>query len=329
MNADPWQREFDVAVRAVRDGAFLARDIRQRVGAGALVKADHSPVTVADFAVQALVAHRLAETFPDVPLVAEEDAAALRAPAGQTMLESVLAALRAAALDLDSTGVLDLIDRGRATPKERFWTLDPVDGTQGFVRGDHYAVALALIVRGRVEIGLIGCPERVFTDEPRAIAGSIAFAIRDRGAFRVPLTGGEITPLHVSSCLDPRLARVLRSFEAQHIDLDTFNGIVSALRVTAPAALMDSQAKHIVIAAGRADLLIRVPATKSFRDKIWDQAAGSLIIEEAGGRVTDLHGTPLDFGTGRLLTRNQGMIASNGLLHAAVLDACRGVMMER
>jgi 3'(2'), 5'-bisphosphate nucleotidase len=91
---------------------------------------------------------------------------------------------------------------------------------------------------------------------------------------------------------------------------------------------MDSQAKHVVLAAGRADLLIRVPATKSFRDKIWDQAAGSLIIEEAGGRVTDLHGTRLDFGTGRLMTRNEGMIASNGLLHAAVLDACRGVMTE-
>ena len=244
------------------------------------------------------------------------------------MLESVLAALQGAALHLDSNRVLDLIDRGRAVPTERFWTLDPVDGTQGFVRGDHYVVAVALIVRGRVEIGLIGCPELVLTDEPRDTAGSIAFAIRDRGAFRAPLTGGEITQLHVSSCLDPRLARVLRSFEAQHIDLDTFNAIVSILRVKAPAALMDSQAKHVVVAAGRADLLIRVPATKSFREKIWDQAAGSLIIEEAGGRVTDLRGARLDFGTGRLLTRNEGMIASNGLLHAALLDACRGVMTE-
>ena len=328
MNAAPWQREFDVAFRAVRDGALLARDIRQHVEAGAWLKADQSPVTVADFAVQALVAHRLAQTFPEVPLVAEEDAAALRATSGRTMLESVLAALQGAASDLDSNRVLDLIDRGRAVPTERFWTLDPVDGTQGFVRGDHYVVALALIVRGRVEIGLIGCPELVLSDEPRDTAGSIAFAIRDRGAFRAPLTGGEITQLHVSSCLDPQLARVLRSFEAQHIDLDTFNGIVSTLRVKAPAVLMDSQAKHVVIAAGRADLLIRVPATKSFREKIWDQAAGSLIIEEAGGRVTDLRGARLDFGTGRLLTRNEGMIASNGLLHAAVLDACRGVMTE-
>jgi len=328
MNASPWQGEFDVALHAVRAGAVLARDIRQHVGDRGLLKADQSPVTVADFAVQALVAHRLGEVFPEDPLVAEEDAAALRGPDGRTMLQLVQAALRHFAPELDPSRVLDMIDRGRGVPGERFWTLDPVDGTQGFVRGDQYVVALALIVRGRVEIGLIGCPELVFTDEPGAPAGSIAFATRDRGAFRTPLTGGEMTRLHVSSCLDPRLARVLRSFEAQHIDLDTFNGIVSALRVESPAALMDSQAKHVVLAAGRADLLIRVPATKSFRDKIWDQAAGSLIIEEAGGRVTDLHGTRLDFGTGRLMTRNEGMIASNGLLHAALLDACRGVLME-
>lgn len=54
MGANPWQREFDVAFRAVRDGAVPARDLRQHVGAGAMVKADHSPVTVADFAVKHL-----------------------------------------------------------------------------------------------------------------------------------------------------------------------------------------------------------------------------------------------------------------------------------
>jgi 3'(2'), 5'-bisphosphate nucleotidase len=84
---------------------------------------------------------------------------------------------------------------------------------------------------------------------------------------------------------------------------------------------MDSQAKHALIAAGAADLLIRVPASKTYRDKIWDQAAGSLLIEEAGGRVTDLNGVPLEFGVGRLLSGNEGVIASNGHLHDAVIEA--------
>jgi hypothetical protein len=56
---------------------------------------------------------------------------------------------------------------------------------------------------------------------------------------------------------------------------------------------------------------------------IWDQAAGALLVEEAGGRVSDLHGLPLDFTTGRHLLRNTGLIASNGLLHDAVLGVVR------
>jgi 3'(2'), 5'-bisphosphate nucleotidase len=314
MNADPWQREFDVALRVVRDGALLARDIRQRIGDRAFLKADQSPVTVADFAVQALVAHRLGAMFPNDTLVAEEDATALRASAGRTMLQTVLAVVQRAAPDLDPTRVLDTIDRGRGAPGERFWTLDPVDGTQGFVRGGQYVVALALIVRGRVELGLLGCPELSLCDRPKDGVGAIACAVRNRGAFRASLTGHEFTPLRVSSCRDLHAAHVLRSFEADHIDLDTFNTIVRVLGVETQPALMDSQAKHAVIAAGRAELLIRIPATKSFRDKIWDQAAGSLIIEEAGGQVTDLRGARLDFETGRLLTRNEGVVDPSRVL---------------
>ena len=321
MNADPWQRELDVAFRAVRDGAVLARDLRRQIGQRALLKDDRSPVTVADFAVQALIAHRLAEMFPDDPLVAEEDAAALRAPGGRAMPQAVLAALQQAAPDLESSCVLDMIDRGRGTPGERFWTLDPIDGTQGFIRGDQYVVALALILREHVEIGLLGCPELSLTDRPGGTAGAIAFAVRNRGAFGASLTGDEFLPLRVSGCRDPRLAHVLRSFEAEHIDLDAFNEIITTMRVETPPMPMDSQAKHFVIASGRAEMLIRVPAAKAFCDKIWDQAAGSLIIEEAGGRVTDLHGAALDFGVGRLLSRNEGAIASNGLLHDAALVA--------
>lgn len=71
MNVDPWQSEFDVALAAVRDTTALARSIQQQqLGGPALVKADRSPVTVADFAVQALVAHRLGQEFPKDPLVA-------------------------------------------------------------------------------------------------------------------------------------------------------------------------------------------------------------------------------------------------------------------
>jgi 3'(2'), 5'-bisphosphate nucleotidase len=126
-------------------------------------------------------------------------------------------------------------------------------------------VALALIVRGHVEIGLLGCPELSLIDERRNSVGSIVFGVRNRGAFRSLLTGDEFAPLRVSSCREPRKARVLRSFEGEHIDLTTFNEIIRVLKVEASPTLMDSQAKHAVIAAGRADLLTEFPTRVSRR----------------------------------------------------------------
>lgn len=331
MNLELWQREFDVALGAVRNGAMLARDIRRQFGDQAFLKADRSPVTVADFAVQALVAHRLGQGFPDDPLVAEEDSASLRSPEAQPILRSVLDVLRHTTPDLEPDQVLEAIDRGRGSPGERFWTLDPVDGTQGFVRGDQYVVALALIVHDQVQIGMLGCPRLSLTPLGSGVTaadrqrdgGSLVFAVRNQGAFRESLTGGEFAPLHVSSRREPHLARVLRSVEINHIGIEAFNELFRTLAVEAPPVLMDSQAKHAVIAAGQADLLIRLPATRVFRDKIWDQAAGAIIIEEAGGRATDMRGNELDFGCGRTLARNEGMVGSNGHLHAAVIEALR------
>ena len=86
---------------------------------------------------------------------------------------------------------------------------------------------------------------------------------------------------------------------------------------------MDSQAKYAVLAAGKGDLLLRLlsPSRPDYREKIWDQAAGSIVLEEAGGKITDLHGKELDFRTGRSLTNNRGILASNGALHGAALQA--------
>jgi 3'(2'), 5'-bisphosphate nucleotidase len=86
---------------------------------------------------------------------------------------------------------------------------------------------------------------------------------------------------------------------------------------------MDSQAKFAILAAGKGDVIARLlsPAKPDYREKIWDQAAGSLLVEEAGGKVTDLHGQALDFSTGRELINNRGVLASNGRLHTVILNA--------
>jgi 3'(2'), 5'-bisphosphate nucleotidase len=107
--------------------------------------------------------------------------------------------------------------------------------------------------------------------------------------------------------------------------------LVSILGTTVDPVLMDSQAKYAVMAAGRGELLFRLrsPAQPQYEEKIWDQAAGSLVVEEAGGRVTDLRGEMLDFDQGRTLCKNIGVLASNGRLHDKALEALHRVGADR
>lgn len=322
-------REAETAARLMAEAARLARSIQVNT-AGRATKADESPVTLVDFGVQAVVARRLAAAFPDDVLVAEEDAAALREPAAAALLARVVEVARSAEPGLEVAGLLDAIDRGRGEPGARFWTLDPVDGTKGLLRGGQYVVALALVVEGGVEVGAIGCPRlslpvirggaRSEDAQGQALEGGVAIAARRRGSWWMPLDGDDLSPLQVSGVTDASRARIATSVEESHSDTSRLNAVRTALGIQAPPVLMDSQAKHVMVAAGEADLLFRFPRA-GYKEAIWDQAAGTLIIEEAGGRMTDLAGRPFDFSTGRRMTANEGVLASNRRVHEAVLEA--------
>ncbi len=110
------------------------------------------------------------------------------------------------------------VDRGRGEPGARFWTLDPIDGTKGFLRGDQYAVALALIEGNAVQAGALGCPNLSDGYRPDSEGlGSLVIAARGQGAWVTLLSSpGEFERLHVSSRSAPSQARILRSFEADH-----------------------------------------------------------------------------------------------------------------
>ena len=84
---------------------------------------------------------------------------------------------------------------------------------------------------------------------------------------------------------------------------------------------MDSQAKYAVVARGEAEIYLRLPTRADYREKIWDHAAGALIVSEAGGKVTDIAGKPLEFHHGRALDANRGLVVTNGPLHGPVLAA--------
>lgn len=323
MSLDPRMPELKFALEAVREAAQAAQLVRSRMDVKGIEKRDLSPVTVADYACQALVARRLHQTFPDAVLVGEEDAEDLRGD-GEVLgqVTQFVGEFEAAATPGE---VCDWIDRGNGEPGDRFWTLDPIDGTKGYLRGEQYAVALALIENGKVRLGVLGCPElgedcRLGGDP----SGAIVAAVAGEGAWRARLgAGDDFTRIGVSSCTDVAEARLLSSVEAAHTNLGQIGQLSESLGLEADPVCLDSQAKYAVLSSGGGELLVRfLSASKpDYKEKIWDQAAGAIVLEEAGGRISDLEGRALDFAQGRTLARNRGICASNGVLHEKVLEA--------
>jgi 3'(2'), 5'-bisphosphate nucleotidase len=103
------------------------------------VKPDTSPVTVADLAIQALIARRLCQDFPNDAPMAEEDASLLRADPDGVMSRQVVEIVRHVISDANSEQLVTWIERGAMGIGGRIWTLDPIDGTEGFLGGRQHA----------------------------------------------------------------------------------------------------------------------------------------------------------------------------------------------
>ncbi len=320
-------KELRTACDAVRRASQLAHAIQQKMVCGSLTKSDSSPVTVADFAGQAVVAQWLADRFPEDPLVGEESSGLLRSAEGEKASEEVTDFIRQIEPKADKDQVLRWVDRGAGHPDpKRFWTLDPVDGTKGFIRGDQYAVALALIVNGRVEVGVLGCPHLDLSGRPEKESGSLFFAVRGQGAWSVPMEGpGKAQRLQVSDCRKPEELRLLRSYVSARPRMALTEHLTRTFGSDIPPLPMDSQAKYAVVAAGGAEgFFYPVPHDRpDYRMKIWDVAPGAIVVEEAGGRTSDFQGKPLDYSQGRTLARNPGIVVTNGGLHDPILDFLR------
>jgi len=283
---------------------------------------------VADFASQAIVCQALLAAFPGDPVVAEEDARFLRSQPGAALRDEVVRHVTAQTPGLAPSEALDAIDRGDhgGGARGRFWVLDPIDGTKGFLRNEQYAVALALVEEGQVVLGVVGCPNLpVDPARPDAGQGCVAIAARGRGTTVQALSAGPGPTIRVSDVADPAAATVTESVEPAHSAQDQAADIARRLGVARPPLRMDSQCKYVAVARGQADIYLRLPTRADYAEKIWDHAAGSLVVTEAGGRVTDLSGRTPDFSQGRLLSRNRGLIATNARLHERVLAAVRAV----
>ncbi|NIA09995.1 MAG: 3'(2'),5'-bisphosphate nucleotidase [Nitrospiraceae bacterium] len=322
------ESEGKTALDAVRGACRLTRSAQDRIAASSdrILKEDRSPVTIADLAAQAVITSRLIQAFPEIPIMAEEDTAALTGPGGP-MVEAAVLRLAASVSNIKTPSALrSLLSLGThpGGPQGRFWTLDPIDGTRGFLRGEQYAVALALIEDGDVMLGMVGCPNLPFQPgAPRSssTSGCIFTAIRGHGAEQWPVGEGAPAPVSVDTVVRPDMGSFCESVEPGHTSHGATARVAARLGITAPPYRVDGQTKYGIVARGEASIYLRLPSRPGYHEKIWDHAAGSILVAEAGGRVTHVDGQPLDFSAGRTLPNATGIVVTNGLLHDAVLEA--------
>lgn len=331
----------EIARDAVAEASSVCRQVQAALDeVRSITKDDRSPVTVADFASQAIIGRKLRDALgEDVVLVAEEDSQFLRDPEHDAHLDAVVAAVREIWDDATPGSVLDWIDVGAGdTHHSGYWTLDPIDGTKGFLRGQQYAVALAYVENGEPTVGALGCPNLSLDfSEPFDVpdpSGTLYFAVRNEGLFEVPADKPDADPVHIRRLdhEEGEAISVCMSVEKAHSSTSDTDRVLERVAAggipTGEPARLDSQAKYAVVGRGQADAYLRLPTQKSYVERIWDHAAGSLVATEGGSFVTDIHGRALDFSHGRGLEKNKGIVCAPPRVHGALIEAIEVLGIE-
>jgi 3'(2'), 5'-bisphosphate nucleotidase len=218
-------------------------------------KRDRSPVTLADGRAEVVILRRLAAATPDIPIISEEQAEAEGLPAAAA---------------------------------ERFWLVDPLDGTKEFIkRNGEFTVNIALIEHGKPILGVVGIP----------VQGLIYAAAGPGTAHRLDASG-TITLIETRAC--PAEGATVASSRS-HADNDELEQLLAARKV-AERKTAGSALKFCLVAEGAADLYPRLGPTME-----WDTAAGHAVLDAAGGRLTRLDGTAFLYGKPGFL--NPGFLA--------------------
>ncbi|MGD9562741.1 MAG: 3'(2'),5'-bisphosphate nucleotidase CysQ [Pyrinomonadaceae bacterium] len=193
---------------------------------------------------------------------------------------------------------------------QRVWIIDPIDGTAGFIKKDgDFAVQIGLAENGNATIGVVYLPVR----------DQLYFASRGNGAF-VVRNDGTPSRLEVSSKTDPAEMDIAVSRDHRSPKMSR---IIGELGLRKEVARGSVGVKIGMIAEQECDLYIHL----SHRTKFWDTCAPQIILEEAGGTLTDLFGNKFRYDLGNVMNLN-GILAANGAAHEAILARLGPILYE-
>lgn len=192
-----------------------------------------------------------------------------------------------------------------------------------------------MLDEGKVVLGVLGCPNLPLSSISNLNSsssgdqiGALFSATIGCGAEVQSLDGSPPQKISVCSTDNPVNASFFESYEGAHTMHDLTGSIAEKLGVQAPPVRIDSQAKYGALARGDGAIYLRFPY-KGYREKIWDHAAGAIVVAEAGGLVTDASGNDLDFSKGRFLDLDTGIIATNKQLMPSLLKAVQEAIKEK
>jgi 3'(2'), 5'-bisphosphate nucleotidase len=193
--------------------------------------------------------------------------------------------------------------------KPRVWLVDPMDGTKQFIEHiGEFAVMIGLAVHGKPELGVVFNPA----------TNKMYYATTSLGAYlEEPLTTKR---LQVAAITDSTklVAAMSRSHSSPKVSL-----IKARLGITQQIASGSVGLKIGLLAEGRAHVYVHLGA----KTNQWDTCAPQVIIEAAGGTMTDRNGQPLQYNVADVRNLN-GVVASNGVLHERVIEETQQVLRE-
>ncbi|KAK3314488.1 hypothetical protein B0H66DRAFT_627009 [Apodospora peruviana] len=346
---NPFLEEVKVARQAVQAAVKIAQHVLFDSNKGAIQKADLTPVTVADYTIQAVLAHAIHTHFPSDQLVGEESAGELNT--NPNLVQHMWTVLQAC----DQRDDVDKIPDPSHLPKlislcetttsfgidsGRVWIFDPIDGTKTFLRGEQYAINVALLVGGRQVLSVVACPLLCPSEtEPIDNAtisevGCILLAVKGYGAWVQPLSGphsGNLARLPRHADGDSVMTQDLKLVTCWNmldsgVD-DVHKAVAENLGAPFPGSdLVSWVCRWAVMALGVANITVWVYKTRSRHAKIWDHAGAMLLFEEVGGMITDVDGKDIDLTRGRKLSANFGFVAAPRSIHHRVLKAVRDTL---
>lgn len=211
---------------------------------------------------------------------------------------------------LDGILAEESIDTAHRLEKSRVWMVDPLDGTNGFIDGNgDFAVQIGLVEDGECVVGVVYQP----------LSGVLYRAVRGGGTW----IERPSFPTECARVSDQTSIPAMRLAASRSHRSPRMNRVVSGLGFKEEVRRGSVGIKIGLIVEQQCDVYIHL----SPRTKQWDTCAPQLILTEAGGKLTDLFGNPLNYNVVELQNRN-GLVATNAAAHESVIDELAPLLAE-